>query len=70
MLRLAEALRARGHEVIPVGPATGCGWLADQFRNRGFAPETFLLRRPLDWRCARDMAGMLRRRRVDMCAQS
>jgi glycosyltransferase involved in cell wall biosynthesis len=66
MLRLAEALRARGHEVVPVGPATGCGWLAEQFRNRGFSPEEFLLRRPLDWRCARDMALMLRRRRVDI----
>ncbi len=66
VLRLAEALRAQGHEVVPVGPAAGCGWLADQFRSRGFEPEQFVLRRPLDWRCARDMAAMLRRRRVDV----
>jgi glycosyltransferase involved in cell wall biosynthesis len=66
MMRLAEALRARGHEIVPVGPATGCGWLAEQFRMRGFQPEQFLLRRPLDWRCARGMVAMLRRREVDI----
>lgn len=66
MLRLAEALRDRGHEVVPVGPATGCGWLAEQFRERGFEPEAFLLRRPLDWRCLRGMAAMLRRRGVNV----
>ncbi len=66
VLRLAEALRARGHEVVPVGPATGCGWLAEKFRERGFEPEQFLLRQPLDWRCARGMAAMLRRRHVDI----
>lgn len=66
LLRLAEALRSRGHEVVPVGPATGCGWLAEQFRARGFAPERFLLRRPIDWRCVRGMRAMLERRRVDV----
>jgi glycosyltransferase involved in cell wall biosynthesis len=66
MLRLALALRDRGHTIVPVGPATGCGWLAEQFAQRGFEPETFLLRRPLDLRCARDMAGMLSRRGVDV----
>jgi glycosyltransferase involved in cell wall biosynthesis len=66
MLRLAEALRERGHEIVPVGPATGCGWLAEQFRQRGFQPEQFLLRRPLDWRCAHGMTEMLRRRGVDV----
>jgi glycosyltransferase involved in cell wall biosynthesis len=66
VLRLAEALRARGHEVVPVGPAAGCGWLAEKFRSRGFEPEQFVLRRPLDWRCVRDMAAMLKRRQVDV----
>jgi len=66
VLRLGEALRARGHEVVPVGPARGCGWLAQQFRDRGFEPETFDLHRPLDWRCLRGMVDMLRRRRVDI----
>jgi glycosyltransferase involved in cell wall biosynthesis len=66
VLRLAEALRARGHEVVPVGPATGCGWLAEKFRSRGFEPEQFRLRRPLDWQCARDMTAMLKRRHVDV----
>jgi glycosyltransferase involved in cell wall biosynthesis len=66
MLRLAGGLRERGHEVVPVGPATGCGWLAEQFRQRAFEPETFLLRRPLDWQCLRGMTAMLRRRGVDV----
>ncbi|HLB54001.1 MAG TPA: hypothetical protein VJK71_02750, partial [Gemmatimonadales bacterium] len=40
LLLLAEELRRRGWEVVPVGPARGTGWLAGQFRNRGFVPET------------------------------
>jgi glycosyltransferase involved in cell wall biosynthesis len=66
LLRLADALRSRGHEIVPVGPATGCGWLAEQFRARGFVPEQFLLRRPVDWQCAHGMIGMLERRKVDV----
>jgi hypothetical protein len=27
-LRLAKALRDRGHTIVPVGPSMGCGWLA------------------------------------------
>lgn len=66
VLRLAEALRDRGHEIVPVGPAAGCGWLAAQFEGRGFVPEQFRLRGPLDWRCARGLTAMLRRRGVDV----
>jgi glycosyltransferase involved in cell wall biosynthesis len=66
MLRLAEALRERGHEIVPVGPASGGGWLAEQFRQRGFEPEQFVLRSPVDWRCVRGMTQMLRRRGVDV----
>ncbi|HEV8305291.1 MAG TPA: glycosyltransferase family 4 protein [Gemmatimonadales bacterium] len=66
MLHLAEALRDRGHAVCPVGPGNGCGWLASEFRRRGFAPEQFVIRRYLDWRCLRGLVDTLRRRRVDV----
>jgi glycosyltransferase involved in cell wall biosynthesis len=66
MLRLAEAFRARGHDVVPVGPARGRGWLGQLFRDRGFETETFSLRHPLDWSCARGLAAVFRRRRVDV----
>lgn len=66
LLDLAEELRSRGWEVVPVGPAAGNPWLATQFRDRGFVTETFRLRGPIDWRCARDLAATLRRRQVDV----
>lgn len=66
LVRLAEELRRRGHRVIPVGPAKGVGWLGEQLRRVGFEPRTFTLRRPLDWRCARDLAQMLRELGVDI----
>ncbi len=65
-LRLSEGLRARGHEVVPVGPAQGRGWLGELFRARGFSTETFSLRHPLDWACARQLESVMRRRRVDV----
>jgi glycosyltransferase involved in cell wall biosynthesis len=65
-LRLALALRNRGHTIVPVGPSMGCGWLAGQFREAGFDPQTFTLRRPLDWRCLQGMIDLLRRHRVDV----
>jgi len=41
VFRLTEELRQRGHTVIPVGPADGCGWLADLFRVPGCCPRCF-----------------------------
>lgn len=66
ILQLATELARRGIEVCPVGPADGCGWLADRFRERGFEPETFRLRSPVDPLCVRDLIRTLRRRRVDV----
>lgn len=66
LLQLAEELRRRGHDVVPVGPAAGCGWLAGEFRGRGFQPETFTLRRPVDPWCALGLRRTLARRRVDV----
>lgn len=66
LLQLAEQLAARGYSICPVLPAKGLGWLAKEFRARGFEPETFTLRRPIDWRCLSGMIEVLRRRRVDL----
>jgi glycosyltransferase involved in cell wall biosynthesis len=65
VLRLAEGLRERGHRIVPVGPDRGCGWLAAQFRERGFDPRTFSLRRPLDWQCLTGLVDTLRAEHVD-----
>jgi glycosyltransferase involved in cell wall biosynthesis len=66
LLHLADELRRRGHAVVPVGPAAGCGWLAAEFRERGFLPECFHLRRPLDPHCLVGLVRLLRRRGVDV----
>jgi glycosyltransferase involved in cell wall biosynthesis len=60
LLQLAEELRRRGHDVMPVGPASGCGWLGGEFRARGFTPRTYVLRRPLDWACVTSLTALLR----------
>ena len=60
LLNLGEELRRRGHEVLPLGPADKTGWLAAQFRERGFAPESYLQRRALDPACARQITEILR----------
>ena len=64
LLQLAEELRQRGHFVLPVGPEHGAGWLSERFRESDFAPATFSLRRPLDWRCLRDLTRLLRDRAI------
>jgi glycosyltransferase involved in cell wall biosynthesis len=66
LLHLASELRRRGHRVVPVGPARGCGWLAEEFRDRGFEPALFHLRRALDWRCLTGLVRLLRERGVDV----
>jgi L-malate glycosyltransferase len=66
LILLAEAMRRRGHHVIPVGPAEGTGWLAAQFRVRGFEPEVFRLRHPVDPLCVMGIARLLERHRVDV----
>jgi glycosyltransferase involved in cell wall biosynthesis len=60
MLRLAMSLRERGHEVVPIGPERGHGWLAARFREQGFAPRTFSIRGPIDWRCLTGLVATLR----------
>ena len=49
VLQLAEELRRREYEVIPVLPVPRLGWLGDEFTRRGFMePETYRVRRALD----------------------
>lgn len=66
LIQLAEELRRRGHSIVPVGPAKGLGWLDRVLRERGFSPDRFTLRHPLDWQCLKDLAAMLRRSNVDV----
>ena len=65
VFRLSEELRARGHTVVPVGPANGCGWLAEVFRDAGYSPEVFQMRRPIDPGCVRSLMQVYRKHRVN-----
>jgi glycosyltransferase involved in cell wall biosynthesis len=66
MLQLAEQLRDRSHEVVPIGPAKGDPWLATQFRAAGFEPQTYSLRMAADPTCLGQIVGLLRRQRIDV----
>jgi glycosyltransferase involved in cell wall biosynthesis len=66
LLQFAEELRRRGHHVVPVGPAAGCGWLAGEFRERGFEPEVFELHRTLDPGTVRGLVRLFHARKVDI----
>lgn len=66
MLRMAEELRRRGREVVPVLPGEGSGWLAAQFRARGFEPEAHRFTSMFDRAGVRELAAVLRRRRVSV----
>ena len=63
---LAEELRHRGHEIVPVGPAHGVGWLGDLFRKAGFSTEVFHLDRPIDPGCVRRFVQLFRKHRIDV----
>jgi glycosyltransferase involved in cell wall biosynthesis len=66
LLQLGVQLRERGHTVCPVGPDTGCGWLAGEFRDLGFEPATFTPGGPLDWRCLPSLLRLFRTRTFDV----
>jgi glycosyltransferase involved in cell wall biosynthesis len=66
MLQLAEELRRRGHEVLPLGPENADPWLHAEFRRAGFEPATFPVRGPADPTCLAAIARFLHRRRVDV----
>jgi glycosyltransferase involved in cell wall biosynthesis len=66
VLQLSEELRRRGHTVIPVGPAKGVGWLGTKYREAGFSPEVFRIRRALDLDCARSLMEIFRKHEIDV----
>jgi glycosyltransferase involved in cell wall biosynthesis len=66
LLQLATELRRRGHQVLAVGPANGCGWLGERFRHHGFDTDVFHLRRTVDPACASGLAQTLSRHRIDL----
>ena len=66
LLQSAEELRTRGYEVCPVLPEGKTGWLAEQFRNRGFDPESFRIDRAIDWGCVKRLVATLRHRKVEI----
>ena len=66
LIHLAEGLRDLGYDVCPVGPDDGCGWLAQQFRERGFEPEMFSIRKSLDLGCVAGLLRVLRKRCVGL----
>jgi glycosyltransferase involved in cell wall biosynthesis len=66
VFRMAEELRRRGHHVVPMGPARGVGWLGAKFRDAGFAPRVFTLRRVLDPICLGNLVSQIRSDRLDL----
>jgi glycosyltransferase involved in cell wall biosynthesis len=66
VFRMAEELRRRGHDVFPMGPVKGVGWLGAKFRDAGFATRVFTLKRPLDWSCYRDLVTQIRQDRLHL----
>lgn len=67
LFRFACELRARGHVVVPVGPAKGIGWLGELLRGAGFVPETVnITARWLDVQRVRALTRIFREHRVDL----
>jgi glycosyltransferase involved in cell wall biosynthesis len=65
-LHLAEALQARGHEVVPIGPDNRSDWLASRFRALGLTPEVVSPRHSVDPGVVKGLVRILRRRSVDV----
>jgi glycosyltransferase involved in cell wall biosynthesis len=66
VVQLTEELARRGHAVTVVGPEHGTGWLDGALRERGFTPEVFRLRRPLDWGCVTGLRRIIREHAIDV----
>lgn len=66
MLLLAEGLRDRGHDVIPIMPSSPREWLHDSFVSRGFEVEGFSHRggRRASLSAMVELHAILRRRRI------
>jgi glycosyltransferase involved in cell wall biosynthesis len=62
VLELADALRGQGYCVRPVvlTRERTASWLERHLAAAGFLPERVRIRGALDWRCLRDLVGLLR----------
>lgn len=67
LLQLSQELRRRGHTVFPFGPDGRDGWLRTALREDGFSWHTYVLSKPIDWRCAQRLAALLVELKVDVC---
>jgi glycosyltransferase involved in cell wall biosynthesis len=65
-LRLAQELSRRGHQVIPVVPRDGVGWLGSQYRASGFEPETFWLKGPIDFSGVSRLRAIIEKNNIDV----
>lgn len=67
VLRLSEQLRNEAHSVVPVTVIGGVGWLGDQYRRLGFAPEAVRIsHRWIDTTFLKDLMGIIRRNSIQM----
>ncbi len=66
LLQLADELRRRGHEVIPVGPKGREGWLSSELLRRGYALAQYNLNGPLDLTGYRGLRQILAERRIEI----
>lgn len=66
ILEMARELKARGHRVIPIGPAIGIGWLGERLAECGLQQVAFTKYHPLDPRWIRDFRAIFRDHAVDV----
>lgn len=67
VLRLSERLRDENHTVVPVTVVDGVGWLGDQYRQLGFAPEAVRIGKSwVDAGFLRDLLGIIRRHSIEV----
>lgn len=66
LVQVAEELRRRGHHIVAIGPANGCGILGGVLRERGFETDVFHLARALDPMCLVRLRDTLRQHRVEV----
>jgi glycosyltransferase involved in cell wall biosynthesis len=67
VLRLSESLRQNRHTVVPVTIVGGVGWLGDQYRNVGFAPEAVRIsQRWIDVTFVKDLLGIIRHHSIQL----
>lgn len=65
-LQLSEALQARGHSVYPVLGDEGCGWLEDEFQERGIQFERAHHNAQFDPVCLSKIVALMKRRSIDV----